>query len=99
VGIAFALEKNLFFTGFAHPKPGLWKSCELDLWRSIAPEADLWRETPSMVSRQVLKNLCLLHWQVCYCSARLSERRPGWASALGCLGIAIVPVLAMLLMP
>ena len=31
VGIDFAQEKNLFFTGFAHPKPRLWKSCELDL--------------------------------------------------------------------
>ena len=31
VSIDFAREKKLFFTGFAHRKVGLWKSCELDL--------------------------------------------------------------------
>ena len=28
VDIDFAHEKNLFFTGFAHPEAALWKSCE-----------------------------------------------------------------------
>jgi hypothetical protein len=31
VGIEFAREKKLFFTGFAHHKIELWKSCELSL--------------------------------------------------------------------
>jgi len=31
VGIGFTQEKNLFFTGFAHHKVILWKSCGLDL--------------------------------------------------------------------
>ena len=34
MGIDFAHEKKLFFTGFAHRKRRLWKSCELDLRRS-----------------------------------------------------------------
>lgn len=33
VSIDFAREKKMFFTGFTHCKVGLWKSCELDLWR------------------------------------------------------------------
>jgi len=35
VSIDFAREKKMFFTGFTHCKVGLWKSCELDLWRKL----------------------------------------------------------------
>jgi hypothetical protein len=31
VVVDFAREKKMFFTGFAHHKSGLWKSCELCL--------------------------------------------------------------------
>lgn len=31
VGIDFAREKKIFFTGFTHCKVGLWKTCELGL--------------------------------------------------------------------
>jgi len=31
VGIDFAREKKMFFTGFTHCKVRLWKSCELGL--------------------------------------------------------------------
>jgi hypothetical protein len=35
VGIEFAHKKKLLFTGFAHHKPVLWKSCGLDIQFTI----------------------------------------------------------------
>jgi hypothetical protein len=41
VGNDFAHKKNLFLTGFAHNKLGLWKSCGLGLRFGFS--ADLFR--------------------------------------------------------
>jgi hypothetical protein len=98
-GIDFAHEKKLFFTSFAQCKPRLWKSCELDLAQSVCLSAEMLIRIDRKAQCQVLENKRFVCRKMHYCSGCLSERRPGWVSAFGCLGIAIVPVLATLLIP
>ena len=92
VVVDFAREKKMLITGFTHRKSALWKTCELHLtsysqfqfWYEVFYEND-----KSMI---IAKNKS-------YCSGCVLEFLPVGMTVVPCLGIAIVPVLATLLIP
>jgi len=106
--VDFTREKNLFFTGFAHRKSALWKTCELYLashpqFQFPLPQKCLRRATVrrfyfplSWHDAFLLLNRFSIH---SYCSGRRLEFLPAGMPVIPCLGIEIVPVLATLLIP
>ena len=56
VCIDFAREKKMFLTGFTHCKVGLWKRCDLGLWRELPVNYLCIEENRVKLAISVLKN-------------------------------------------